>query len=795
MEKNQEFKKVYESHVSEIYRFCMFKLNNREESEDVTSETFIKLYEQNISEINNVRAWLYKVARNTIYDNFIRPTTKNLVEFTDMETNEEKIMNSLKSLEKEAIDQATVQIIQSEIEGLDDVTADIITMKIWGEMKFSEIAGATDLKENAVKMRFYRGIDEVKSRVKSKDQTLRSLTIPAVMAGILALSTQPAYAMTATQGAAISAAVGSTLGVTLSTMIGSSVTGLSAGAAAQAGSAVGATAASAAGGLPAVASAQAGGLLATTTAKVIAGSSILLASAGIGIGAVAVSNDPVPQDNPPFIYQDEDPSSDCIVSYTDEDFPNFSFEYDSCEFELTSNKQFSDSEFAGEAASLVPLFIKEINLINDDSSQITFKAYAGSNEYRVYTLAYPECVNEDYKSISENVVRFDNYYVFGSVEEHNYVEGDSWGHPQGNYKYCYLFPDRSFEVDLAEGYRSNGPSNQEITYANITIDFSNFTDEFDQIVKSIEIDTDKIDITSKIADEISELYAWEEISEGTYQFWEGEELIGYSFQMKIPDNPPREELYNTLKKVIDKYNFVVISDISSISYSGSYLINNEGIQLSVGESNDPATSQGATYIIRVSSEASSYSMNSDISLNESYSIELDSVDSRFEVNLAQGITSISHSLDYSHTNVCDFKGGPNGPEQLDTFTDFAVTIQHDPRSIREIFQNEYTYYYEKDFILEDGRIDVANTHFEEALFDNLTGYKSMEGVEGCGHYLYIFPVAEGTIVVKRKIITELNFLQQFAIDEYLSIPGVITPEEEEGLFNDIMNGVYRVNVR
>ncbi len=142
-------------------------------------------------------------------------------------------------------------------------------------MKFSEIAEATDLKESAVKMRFYRGISELQTRVNSNNKKLRVITILALVAGIFALSTTPAYAMSASTGAAISATVGSTLGFTFSTMISSGISSSAAGA-----------------------SAVAGGLFATTTAKVIAGSAVLLATAGIGLGAMSISNNDIePEDD------------------------------------------------------------------------------------------------------------------------------------------------------------------------------------------------------------------------------------------------------------------------------------------------------------------------------------------------------------------------------------------------------------------------------------------------------------------------------------------------------------------
>ncbi|MCA9381409.1 sigma-70 family RNA polymerase sigma factor [Candidatus Dojkabacteria bacterium] len=286
--------KSYSDYAAEIFRFCMFKLNNREEAEDITSEAFIRLHEQNIAEINNVRAWLYKVSRNLIYDEFIRPTTKNLVEFTDMNKNEETINNSLKSLEKEAIDSETIEVVKVELQNLDDFTADIISMRIWGDMQFSEIAEAMDLKESAVKMRFYRGVDELKDNINKKGSKIKAITVPILLAGILGISTQPAYAFTAASSAAVATAVGSTLGFTLNTMINTKI----AGTATTAGT----------------------GILATTAAKLIAGSAVLVAGAGVGIGAVAIQSNVPDQPQNEIVNQDNTKSNTdtgVVVSSTD----------------------------------------------------------------------------------------------------------------------------------------------------------------------------------------------------------------------------------------------------------------------------------------------------------------------------------------------------------------------------------------------------------------------------------------------------------------------------------------------
>lgn len=267
MTNKQLFKEIYSNHVDEIFRFCMFKTNNREEAEDITSESFIRLFSQDISEIQNPRAWLYRVARNLIYDKYVRQAPDNLVVFTE-QIDEERIENAINKMELKAINESTIEIIKTEIANLDSLTADIITFRIWEEMSFREIAEATDLTEANAKMRFYRGINQLETNI---NKTGKSIPAKAIIGGILSLSLSPALALNAPASAAIAAGIGSSLGLsfTLSSMVGSSF-----GAAGAAGGA---------------------GIFATTTAKVIAVAAIAVAGTGIGLGVISQSPSPEPE--------------------------------------------------------------------------------------------------------------------------------------------------------------------------------------------------------------------------------------------------------------------------------------------------------------------------------------------------------------------------------------------------------------------------------------------------------------------------------------------------------------------
>lgn len=65
-----------EEQYDKIYKYCYFKLNNRESAEDVTQETFLR-YLERYEYGNPVSAlkYLYTIARNLCVDEYRKPKT------------------------------------------------------------------------------------------------------------------------------------------------------------------------------------------------------------------------------------------------------------------------------------------------------------------------------------------------------------------------------------------------------------------------------------------------------------------------------------------------------------------------------------------------------------------------------------------------------------------------------------------------------------------------------------------------------------------------------------------------
>lgn len=79
---------IYDSYAEPIYKFIFFKVGNREDAEDITSQVFMKAANSiDITQAEQTQlAWLYQVARTTITDhwrNFYKGVSTSLDEMEE----------------------------------------------------------------------------------------------------------------------------------------------------------------------------------------------------------------------------------------------------------------------------------------------------------------------------------------------------------------------------------------------------------------------------------------------------------------------------------------------------------------------------------------------------------------------------------------------------------------------------------------------------------------------------------------------------------------------------------------
>lgn len=69
------FEEVYRRYRSAVFGYCLMRLSDRQAAEDATQEVFLKISDASATPVQNVKAWLFTVARNVIIDTARRKST------------------------------------------------------------------------------------------------------------------------------------------------------------------------------------------------------------------------------------------------------------------------------------------------------------------------------------------------------------------------------------------------------------------------------------------------------------------------------------------------------------------------------------------------------------------------------------------------------------------------------------------------------------------------------------------------------------------------------------------------
>ena len=73
-----------EKQYDKIYRYCYFKLYDKQLAQDITQETFLRFYRQGLTLDNDKELpYLYTIAKNLCIDHFRKRTVESLEEITE----------------------------------------------------------------------------------------------------------------------------------------------------------------------------------------------------------------------------------------------------------------------------------------------------------------------------------------------------------------------------------------------------------------------------------------------------------------------------------------------------------------------------------------------------------------------------------------------------------------------------------------------------------------------------------------------------------------------------------------
>lgn len=154
---------LYERYLDPIYRYIFYRISKAEEAEDLTETIFLKAWEnirirQTAGEIENVRAWLFRIAHNQVIDHHRKKRPVSV----DMDTQLQTTSENRPSTEETVQARIAQNGVLDAVSDLDEQAQEIINLRFFNGLSHAEVADVLGLKEGHVRVLQYRALKQLK---------------------------------------------------------------------------------------------------------------------------------------------------------------------------------------------------------------------------------------------------------------------------------------------------------------------------------------------------------------------------------------------------------------------------------------------------------------------------------------------------------------------------------------------------------------------------------------------------------------------------------------------------------
>lgn len=159
---NKEFIKIYDRYFDDIYRYVYFKVGDRWNADDITSNVFLRAYQHRNEIKGDPGAWLFAIARNAMVD-FYRLRNREVLSenLDDMAYPDDKTV----PLEDELEHSQELECLKVALKQLNEEEREVISLRYFAGLKYRQMAQTLGTSEGAVKMRVRRILERIKEMV------------------------------------------------------------------------------------------------------------------------------------------------------------------------------------------------------------------------------------------------------------------------------------------------------------------------------------------------------------------------------------------------------------------------------------------------------------------------------------------------------------------------------------------------------------------------------------------------------------------------------------------------------
>ncbi len=163
---SEAFGQLYDAYMERIYRFVYFRVEDQQTAEDITSQVFLKAW-NNLDRFSFNRtpylAWLYTIAHNAVIDHY--RTRKVTTALDDVQLSQQ---DHSEAVENEIDLSAEMKVIKEALQTLTDDQQKVLTLKFIEGMSNNEIALHLGKREGAIRALQMRGLQALAKQLEEK---------------------------------------------------------------------------------------------------------------------------------------------------------------------------------------------------------------------------------------------------------------------------------------------------------------------------------------------------------------------------------------------------------------------------------------------------------------------------------------------------------------------------------------------------------------------------------------------------------------------------------------------------
>lgn len=159
----QRFLEAYDTHLDAIYRHCFFRVYSKARAEELAQETFMKTWQylNDSHDVENLKAFLYRVANNLVIDESRKHKERHLDELLEIS---EKYEPSVEGRD-EAERAVHLHMVFERLPELPEEDRTLIVMRYVDDLDPKDIAEALGTSANNVSVKLNRAVKRLRALV------------------------------------------------------------------------------------------------------------------------------------------------------------------------------------------------------------------------------------------------------------------------------------------------------------------------------------------------------------------------------------------------------------------------------------------------------------------------------------------------------------------------------------------------------------------------------------------------------------------------------------------------------